>query len=560
MYGAALYQDRSPSVLASISLKFTELPDPLLVPAQGVTIFVGPNNSGKSLVLREIEQDIIQNQTPVTKVLQQLDIVWMSEEALNEQIGEIARNTPANISPENIYVRGFDQTGQLYATQVDRKAILDFMINRRERRWITSQFLRMYLIRLDGRTRFALTNDRPRGDLLGPAQNILMQLFKDDRARKKVRDIVFDAFGVYFTIEQLSENLRIRLSAIEPDQNEQSWNEAARQYHANALHIAEASDGVKAFVGILCAVLSGDYRAILIDEPEAFLHPPLARKLGYQLTSNLNAGGTLMASTHSADFLMGCLQASPNVRVVRLEFSNGRSKGKIVDSTVLTKLFKAPLFRSANVISALFHDGVVVTESDNDRAFYAEIYNRLAEQETGFPSLLFVNAQNKQTIRDIIGPLRAFGVPAAAVVDVDILKDGGGTWTGWLDAAQVPAVSHVSLGQQRASLHKLFVDQKFDMERGGILQLAKKEQAAANELFDYLAQYGILVVPHGEVEAWLTELGIVSKKASWTVEMLERLGSDPHDARYVRPQPGDVWDFMRRIIKWVSDPQRKGTD
>jgi predicted ATPase len=147
-----------------------------------------------------------------------------------------------------------------------------------------------------------------------------------------VREIVFDAFNAYFTVEQLSaENLRIRLSSSEPDDNEQNWNEAAREFHGKALHIKDASDGVQAFVGIVCAVLSGDYRTILIDEPEAFLHPPLARKLGHQLTSNLKAGGTLMASTHSPDFLMGCLQASPNVRVVRLEYSNGKSKGKIVD-------------------------------------------------------------------------------------------------------------------------------------------------------------------------------------------------------------------------------------
>jgi AAA domain, putative AbiEii toxin, Type IV TA system len=267
---------------------------------------------------------------------------------------------------------------------------------------------------------------------------MLMHLFVDDPARKKVRDIVFDAFGVYFTIEQLSPNLRIRLSATEPDESEQSWNEAARQFHGRALHIKEASDGVQAFVGILCAVLSGDYRAILIDEPEAFLHPPLARKLGYQLTTNLKPGGTLMASTHSPDFLMGCLQASPNVRVVRLEYSKGKSRGKIVDPAVLTRLFKAPLLRSANVISALFHDGVVVTESDNDRAFYSEIYYRISEEVPGTPSILFINAQNKQTIRDIVGPLRTFGVPAAAISDIDILKDGGNTWTGWLGASQVP--------------------------------------------------------------------------------------------------------------------------
>jgi AAA domain, putative AbiEii toxin, Type IV TA system len=313
-------------------------------------------------------------------------------------------------------------------------------------------------------------------------------------------------------------------------------------------------------VGIVCAVLSGDYRAVLIDEPEAFVHPPLARKLGYQLTNNLNAGGTLMASTHSPDFLMGCLQASPHVRVVRLEYSNGKSKGKIVDSAVLASLFKAPLLRSANVISALFHDGVVVTESDNDRAFYAEVYYRLAEQEKGFPSLLFVNAQNKQTIRDIIGPLRAFGVPAAAIVDVDILKDGGGDWIPWLKAAHVPMALHVGLGHQRASLHKLFVDQKLDMENGGIKQLAKEDQAAANELFDQLRQYGIFAVRNGEVESWLPDLGIRSKKAAWTVAMLERLGSDPNDAAYVKPAAGDVWDFMRDVVKWVKDPARKGTD
>src|ERR1035441_6680651 len=49
---------------------------------------------------------------------------------------------------------------------------------------------------------------------------------------------------------------------------------------------------------------------------------------------------------------LGCLQASPHVRVVQLEYSDEKSKGRIVDSAVLTKLFKAPLMRSANVITA----------------------------------------------------------------------------------------------------------------------------------------------------------------------------------------------------------------
>lgn len=547
-------------MLETISLKFTEIAKPLRVSAQGVTIFVGPNNSGKSLVLREIEEHFATAATINTSIVDDFEIVWPDEQQINGLLQQLAKRAEKGNSRDHITVPKFRINGSSTNYGVNFWEITDAVKNQ-NKRWMAALFLHFFLVRLDGRSRFELTNDQLRGDLLGPPQNMLMQLFQDDEVRKRVRDIVFDAFGMYFTIEQLSaDKLRIRLSATAPDENEQDWNEAARRFHGQAVHIKSASDGIQAFVGILCAVLSGDHRAILIDEPEAFLHPPLARKLGYELTNNLQTGGSLVAATHSPDFLMGCLQASPNVRVVRLEHSNGKSKGKIVDSAILTKLFKAPLLRSANVISGLFHDGVVVTESDNDRAFYAEIYYRLAEQEKRYPSILFVNAQNKQTIRDIIGPLRAFGVPAAAIVDVDILKDGGGDWISWLQATYIPAALHVGLGHQRATLYKLFKDQNLDMERGGIKQLAKEDQAAANDFFDQLQQYGVYVVRNGEVESWLQELNITSKKSTWTVEMLERLGSNLHEVAYVKPSTGDVWDFMRQIVKWVSDPQRKGTE
>lgn len=548
-------------MLQSIFLKFTELAEPLRVPAHGVTVFVGANNSGKSLVLREIEREISSHQTVAHKLLHEIEIAWPSQDRLEADIEVLKRKSPVETSPERIRVGRFRPDGSLDLGDVPHRELREFVSERREQRWVASQFLRFFLIRLDGRTRFALAEDRPRGDLLERAPNMLVHLFQDGAARKKVSDIVFDAFQLYFTIEQLSaQNLRIRLSPTEPDEHEQNWSEQARRFHKKATYIKDTSDGVQAFVGIACAVLAGDYRAILIDEPEAFLHPPLARKLGYQLTSNLAPGGMLMASTHSPDFLMGCLQASPLVRVVRLEYANGRSKGKIVDSSELTKLFKAPLFRSANVISALFHDGVVVTESDNDRAFYSEIYHRLAEQEKGYPSLLFVNAQNKQTIRDIVRPLRAFGVPAVAVVDIDLLKEGGGNWIPWLEAARVPTALHVGWGQQRASLHKLFTDKALDMHCGGINLLPKEDKAAANVFFDQLQKYGIFCVRGGEVESWLQDLGIKSKKSPWTVEMLERLGSDPSNCSYVKPAAGDVWDFVRDIVQWVRDPDREGTD
>jgi predicted ATPase len=548
-------------MLTSVSLKFTEVPHSLNVPTSGVTLFVGSNNSGKSLVLREIEQDFSEYQKIDTKILADYEISWLDENQLNKDILTLQKHAPPNFPQQNVYVWRFDERGCLQTMGVDRENLKNFMSSKTNKRWISSQFLKHFLIRLDGRTRFQLTNDQERGDLLDTPQNLFMHLFQNSEERKKVRDIIFDAFGIYFTIEQLSaQHLRIRFSPTEPDESEQHWSEAARAFHANADYIKDTSDGVQAYVGIVSTLLSGDYRAVLIDEPEAFLHPPLARKLGRQLTANLKSGSCLMASTHSPDFLIGCLQAPPNVRVVRLSYSGGKSKGKIVDSEVLGNFFKKPLFRSANVISSLFHDGVIVTESDNDRAFYSEIYHRLAESEKGFPSILFVNAQNKQTICKIIGPLRTFGIPAAAIVDIDILKDGGQDWTQWLDAAKLPNALHNGLGQIRSSIDKAFSVKNINMKEFGVQGLEDDDRKAAGDLFDHLQQYGIFVVRNGEVESWLKRLEIRSKKSQWTVEMLERMGGDPMNASYVKPEVGDVWDFMRSIVTWVKDSQRKGTD
>jgi hypothetical protein len=47
----------------------------------------------------------------------------------------------------------------------------------------------------------------------------------------------------------------------------------------------------------------------------------------------------------------------------------------------------------------------------------------------GIPNCLFLHAQNKQTVKTIIKPLRKLGIPVAGIVDIDILKEGGVVWS-----------------------------------------------------------------------------------------------------------------------------------
>lgn len=544
-------------MLNNLTLKFTENED-LNFSTEGITIFVGPNSSGKSLALREINQthtDIVFHEKNY-KLVKDYEISWPNPEDLKEQAAQIVEDQAQHISFQK-----FNQASNLEAQTFYMPDLLR-ELQAKNKSYILSQYSRWGVITLDGKTRFTLTDDRTGGDLQGQPQNLLAHLFKNDSARQEVRKIIYDAIGLYFVIDPTNlGSLRIRLATQPPGEDEQSLNSSARDFHKNALHIKDASDGIQAFAGIITVLFSSKYHTILIDEPEAFLHPPLARKLGKNLSTLTNKNkGALFASTHSPDFLMGCLQGESSTRVIRMEFSNGKSRGRMVDTNELEKLFVHPLMRNTNVISALFHDGVIVTESDNDRVFYSEIYHRLSEAHPDFPSILFLNAQNKQTIKDILRPLRLFGVPAAAIPDIDIVKDGGRIWTDWLKAIQIPDALHISYGEQRSSIKAKFLESGKDMKTdGGIKILEGSNRHAAEHFFKTLGEYGLFVVQGGELENWLPHLKVEGKKTDWTINMLTRLGSDPASADYVKPAEDDVWAFMKEIVQWIKNTSRSGT-
>ena len=63
------------------------------------------------------------------------------------------------------------------------------------------------------------------------------------------------------------------------------------------------------------------------------------------------------------------------------------------------------------------------------------------------------------------------GIPTVGVVDVDVLKDGGTTWTGFLESGFMPDISHHPLSTLRVAIkHKLEATGK-DMKRDGGIQL-----------------------------------------------------------------------------------------
>jgi hypothetical protein len=224
-------------------------------------------------------------------------------------------------------------------------------------------------------------------------------------------------------------------------------------------------------------------------------------------------------------------------------------------------MMRNPLLRSTGVLSGLFYEFVVVAESDADRAFYQEVNQRLLrfKPNWGIPNCLFINAQNKQTVQTIVRPLRKMGIPTAGIVDIDILKEGGTVWSNLVTSHGIPPLAHQSLAVLRSAVKNALEATGRDMKRdGGTAILDGPNEETARGLLSQLAEYGVFIVPGGELESWLKHLGASGHGPTWLIDVFERMGEDPEKSSYLKPSTGDVWEFMSRVRAWLVDPAHKG--
>jgi predicted ATPase len=71
-------------------------------------------------------------------------------------------------------------------------------------------------------------------------------------------------------------------------------------------------DGMRSFATVILKMLAPDTPSLLLlDEPEAFLHPPQARLLGEFIAKERPTRSQLFAATHSPEVLQGMLGAAP---------------------------------------------------------------------------------------------------------------------------------------------------------------------------------------------------------------------------------------------------------
>src|SRR6266540_2981366 len=198
----------------------------------------------------------------------------------------------------------------------------------------------------------------------------------------------------------------------------------SREYlqQVSALPLLDSQgDGMRSFAGALLHAMIADWFVVMIDEPEAFLHPPQANLLERMLVETKPAGRQLFLATHSSDVVRGVLDAKgPPVTLVRLDRRGNTNHAKQLMPQDVTKLWSDPLLRFSNVLDGLFHQLVVVCEADADCRFFSAIREAAGDRRT---DTLFVPSFGKHRLHVVCQSLRSVGVETRAVADIDVLRE-----------------------------------------------------------------------------------------------------------------------------------------
>ena len=382
-----------------------------------ITVIVGPNNAGKSAALRAIQSkfDLSSNQSPV--------ITQASFDKTGDQDDFEAWIT-------SWAVKRFDQNEgnpifQSMGQALHRSHALNswtFLGSEQQ-----NHLSRWFLLHLSGEQRLSTSNPAPAIQLTteNPSHPI-HYLARDDKLELKLSSQFQRAFGTDLIVHRNAGNnfpLYIGERPV-PQAGEDRVSVTFLERLERLPKLHEQGDGMRSFASVLLSTSVGRENILLIDEPEAFLHPPQARLLGNTIVELAENSRQIFIATHSGDVLRGVLAtANFNVRVVRIERTGSVNRVRSLSNDDIRDLWSDSLLRHSNILDGLFHEAVVVCEADSDCSFYSAILTSLGTKQARLPDVQFTHCGGKYRIAMVLRALIKVGVPAKTICDFDILSD-----------------------------------------------------------------------------------------------------------------------------------------
>ena len=404
-----------------------------------VVVLVGPNNAGKSLALRDLEEHVRRaGKTNVVKSVQ------LSKVGTREDFDKfVYKHAQVKSQGASWNVSGYGFSVGIGNSNLNLRAYWP-----NDLRYFTS----LFCLRIPTETR--ITDSNPANAIAVPDQPVshpIHMLYLDDHLESRMSEYFRRAFGEDLILYRVGGSKFPLLvgERLAPGPGEDRVSRAyCQRLLASTVPLEEQGDGMRSFASVILHLLAPISPSILLlDEPEAFLHPPQARLLGELIAQQTSSRAQLFVATHSPDVLHGLINVAPeHLRVLRMQRDGDVNRIKELDKELVKTISVDPLMKYSSVMSGVFHERVVVCESDADCMFYSSILD-LPEVNGGRqPDVLFVHANGKHRMAALAKTLVALGVPVDVVADMDILNDStvfrrvlealGGDWAAVQPAAQ----------------------------------------------------------------------------------------------------------------------------
>ena len=512
-----------------------------------IVVFVGPNNAGKSQSLKDIWA--LAGDSPMGIVIKELQIKSDSKNQLIAFLQKFSKIENAAFGP---YCSGFKFS--FYESDISK-------ISHEHLGKCRNAFMSF----LSTDERLSVCNPPDSIEWTDIPVHPIQQIARNQQYRKTVTDYFMKAFGDPVAPNPLhGKTIPLYIGKI-PEKSDLQGNDAQEtiewitQQLEEKLVLHEQGDGMRSLAGVLLYLSIDFYRTFLIDEPESFLHPPQAAIMGQIIAELLKDDQQAFISTHSQHLIQGLLEKAPErVKIIRITRTDNQNTISVLSNDRIGDLLQDPLLKHSGGLDGMFYKNVVICESDSDCQFYSIINDHLKLQSGKFSETLFIHSNGKDRMATIAKTLKALNIDFRVIPDIDVLNQEttikelvascDGNWGAFQTDYNVIANGFENVKNSTGkefieSVEKIVSDKpNEELSRTKIEKIRRlleyksrwdeikktgisgaprgNATVSLNNIVDHLKEIGIFVVPVGELECFVKQVG--DHGPSWLNKVLEK--------------------------------------
>ena len=384
-------------------------------PQTGVTLIVGPNNSGKSTLLRQLWR-MARAQRPEPQVLTEVSVGQSGSEAdfiaWLRQFGQL----------EDGYFRG--SNGDVEARTIAKLWEMKIVANP------SNGGIYDYIVNYaDAHERKRRVDAIERREVASDPSLMPLHMLESRRDLEvEFSAISLEAFRQAITLDQTGRTLKLRVGTVGDSVVLPTNRDGCAELQRLPL-LSEQGDGMIFLLGGLLPLVTHTYPVTIMDEPEAFLHPPQATLMGQKLGAlTARGGGQLVIATHDSNVIRGLLDTPElDLKILRLTRHGDDVTVHEVAADRVRQVAIDPLLKHTAILEAYFYRLIVLCENERDCVFYRAALSHLAlsapELGVSTHDVLFFPTSGKTNMARVVSVLSDSGIPIVTSPDLDLLRN-----------------------------------------------------------------------------------------------------------------------------------------